>query len=86
MNWKTHIKLTLPKLSRACHYTGSMKHWSNLTLKMISHAYFHSTVAYGVTFWGNSMDINKVLLLHKEVIRIMMGISPISTRIFTVPL
>jgi len=55
-----------------------MKHWSNLaTLKMISHAYFHLPVAYGVTFWGNSIDINKVLLLHKKIIRIMMGISPI---------
>jgi hypothetical protein len=51
-----------------------MKHWSNLaTHKVICHAYSHSTVAYGVAFWDNSMDIYKDLLLHKKIMKIMMG-------------
>jgi hypothetical protein len=32
-----------------------------------------------VIFWGNSTDTNKVSLLQKKIIRIMMGINPRST-------
>jgi hypothetical protein len=46
---------------------------------MICHAYFHSLVAHGVIFLGNSTDVTKVSLLQKSIIRIMMGISPRNT-------
>jgi hypothetical protein len=80
MNWKMHIKLILPKLNSACHAIRCMKHYCNIqTLKMLYHAYFHSIVAYGVIFWGNSTDVTKVFLLQKSIIRIMMGIRPRNT-------
>jgi hypothetical protein len=80
MNWKTHIQLILPKLNSACYAVRCMKHYSNIeTLKMIYYVYFHSIVTYGVIFWGNSTDTNKVFLLQKKIIRIMMGVNPRST-------
>jgi hypothetical protein len=75
-----HIKFLLPILSSACYAIRCMKHYSNTkTFKMIYHAYFHSIVTYGVIFWSNSMDTNKVFLLQKKIIRIMTGINPRTT-------
>jgi hypothetical protein len=50
-----------------------MKHYCNIETLKIYHAYFHSIVAYGVIFCGNSTDVTKVFLLQKTTIRIMMG-------------
>jgi hypothetical protein len=69
MNLKMHIKFILPRLSSACHAIRCMKHYCDTeTLTMIYHAYFHSIVAYGVIFWGNSADVTKVFLLQKSII------------------
>ena len=74
MSWKTHIDAILPKLSSACFAIRSVKPYvSFLTLKAIYYAYFHAIMLYGVIFWGQSPDSLKVFLLHKRVIRTMMG-------------
>jgi hypothetical protein len=77
MNWKNHVAKIIPKLSRACYAVRAMYPFSSLnTLKMIYFAYFHSIVNYGIIFWGNSTESNKVLLVQKKVIRIMTGSRP----------
>ena len=43
------------------------------TLKMIYYSYFHSIMIYGLLFWGNSPDSQKIFRLQKNIIRIMMG-------------
>jgi hypothetical protein len=67
LNWKTHVKLILPKLGNACFAIRNTKLCSNIeTLRMIYHAYFHSIMKYGIIFWGNSPDVKKVFLLQKK--------------------
>jgi hypothetical protein len=71
LNWKTRVKLMLPK---ACFALRNMKLCSNTeTLRMIYHAYVHSLMRYEIVFWGNSPDAKKIFLLQKKTIRIMMG-------------
>jgi hypothetical protein len=49
-NWK-YIDLVIPKLSRACYAIRSMFCISSTdTLKLISFAYFHSIMNYGMIF------------------------------------
>jgi hypothetical protein len=49
LNWKNHIDLMIPKLSRACYAVRSMSHISSSnTLKSIYFAYFHSIMKYGI--------------------------------------
>jgi hypothetical protein len=36
-------------------------------------------VKYGVIYWGNASGSNKVFVLQKEIIRIMMGVGPTHT-------
>jgi hypothetical protein len=51
------------------------------TVKLVYFAYFHYVVSYGLIFWGNSTDSNKVFYIQKKIIRIMAGVkSRISCR------
>jgi hypothetical protein len=43
------------------------------TLKTVYFSYFHSVMTYGIMFWGNSSDADRVFKLQKRVIRIMKG-------------
>jgi hypothetical protein len=53
------------------------------TLKLVYFAYFHSVLSYGLIFWGNSTDSNKVFYIQKKIIRIMAGVkSSLSCRKF----
>jgi hypothetical protein len=53
LNWKNHIALMIPKLSRACYAVTLMSHISGTdTLKSVYFAYFHSIMKYGIIFLG----------------------------------
>jgi hypothetical protein len=41
---------------------------------MVSYAYFHSVIRYGIIFLGNSSYAIKVFYLQKRMIRIIAGI------------
>jgi hypothetical protein len=72
LNWKDHIDQIIPKLSAACYVVRQMYHFVNHnTLKPIYFTYFHSTVKYGIIFWGNSSNSRKIFTLQKKIIRIM---------------
>lgn len=47
---------------------------TNDTLKTVYFAYFHSLVKYSKMFWGNSVNIKKVLSLQKGILRVKMGL------------
>jgi hypothetical protein len=57
-----------------------MKELSNLlstnNLKSVYYAYFHSLVKYAIIYWGNTPECQKIFLIQKKVIRIMMGAGP----------
>jgi hypothetical protein len=36
-------------------------------------------MVYGIIFWGNSIDSNKVFLQQKRILRTVLGINPQST-------
>jgi hypothetical protein len=42
-------------------------------LKTVYFAYFHSFMTYGIIFWGNSTNTNKVFLLQNKIIKIVAG-------------
>jgi len=43
---------------------------------MIYFASFYSVTNYGLIFWGNSSDSNKIFLAQKKIVRIMTGSRP----------
>jgi hypothetical protein len=56
-----------------------MLHINNIdTLKSIYFAYFHSLIKYGIISGSNSSDSKKVFILQKKIIRIVMGVKPVT--------
>ena len=77
INWKTHMEFMLPNLNSACYVIRCLKHYSTIkTLKMVYQAYFHSAMMYGIIFWGNLKDSNKVFFQQKRIVRKILGINP----------
>jgi virulence-associated protein VapD len=70
-----HLEHLANKLYRACYAIRILK--SFMTIESIIatyHAYFHSLMKYGFTFWGSSSFSDHIFKVQKKVIRIMMGI------------
>jgi hypothetical protein len=75
LNWKNHIDLMTPKLSRACYAIRAVSHISSTdTLKSIHFAYFHSIMKYGIIFWGNYPNSKMIFTLQKRNVRINAGV------------
>jgi hypothetical protein len=41
--------------------------------KIIYFAYFHAVIEYGIIFWGDSVESNRIYQQQKRIIRIMTG-------------
>jgi hypothetical protein len=75
LTWKKHTEYIIPKLSSACFAMRIAIPLMTIdTLKLVYFAYFHSVLSYGLFFWGNSTDSNKIFYIQKKIIRIMTGV------------
>jgi len=64
----------MKKLSTACYIVRNAKtYMSALSLKVIYYACFHSTMGYGIIFWGNSSHSSIIFRIQEKAIRIMDG-------------
>jgi hypothetical protein len=74
LSWKPHTEQVLHNLSIACYALRSITpYMSQEVMKMVYHAYFHSTMLYRIIFWGNSTDSQKNFKMQKRAIRIITG-------------
>jgi hypothetical protein len=77
LSWKQHIEQVISKMSTACYALRNIKHIVPLdTLKVIDFAHRHSIISYGIIFWGSSSYANKVFILQKKIIRIIVNTRP----------
>jgi hypothetical protein len=51
-------------------YSTSSKLWRNMYF-----AHFHSHIRYGIIFWGNSGESQRVFKLQKKAVRLMNNVS-----------
>ena len=70
--WKAHIDQMMSKLNTACFVIWTIQAMmSQETLRMVYFAYVHSTMSYGIIFWGNQRHSEKIFKIQKRVIRII---------------
>ena len=69
ITWKNHIQLFLRKCSSACFLVMWL-----CSVKLIYYADFYLIVKYGVIFWSNQQNINKMFTVQKRIVRIMLGL------------
>jgi hypothetical protein len=72
LSWKSHVDHLESKLSSACFVLRIL--WplgSEGTLRIVYFSYIHSILSYGIIFWANCSDSNKIFKLQKRAIRIL---------------
>jgi len=71
---RKHIDQMMIKLNRACYAIRYVKHFmSHDTQRTIYFSYFHSSLSYGIIFWGNSAYSSNIFKTQKRIIRIIMN-------------
>ena len=72
LSWKLHTDQLCSKLASACFILRTLSFLeTQQNMKVVYFSYFHSVMKYGVIFWGNPTDINKVFKLQKRAIRLI---------------
>jgi hypothetical protein len=67
LSWNNHIDLLMKKLSTACYIIRNAKTYMFASsLKVIYYAFFHSTMSYGIIFWGNSLHSPIIFRIQKK--------------------
>jgi hypothetical protein len=80
LSWKSHTNVLVRKLSSVCYVMRKLSNILNIvTLRIAYFAYFQSCVKYDIIFWGSSSTMHNVFLIHKRIIRIMLGLGPRSS-------
>ena len=70
LDWKYHIEYLTTNMARYCYALKIISQNINCEIALIAyHAYIQSRIRYGIIFWGNSTDVNKVFILQKRCIR-----------------
>jgi hypothetical protein len=72
LSWETHLLQILHTLSVASYAIRSIKpHVSQEIPKIVYYANFHSSMSYGLIFWGNSTYSTEIFKIQKKAIRII---------------
>jgi hypothetical protein len=77
LSWKEHIEQVINKMCSACYALRNIKHIVPVDiLRVIYFAPIHSIISYGIIFAGSSSYANKVFILQKKIIRIIINARP----------
>lgn len=73
LKWHSHIGHLIPKLSTSCYAIRILVNSTSLNILKIAYfSYFHSLLAFGIIFWGNSPLARSVFRIQKRTIRVML--------------
>jgi hypothetical protein len=79
MDWNAHIMSLSPKL-KACYMIKFLLDVTTpLVIRSIYFAHFHTHLNYGLIFWGGGSKGKTIFKLQKRVIRIISGVSRLSS-------
>ena len=70
---KSHIEITVPKLSAACFAIGVVKPCMTCNTLQIIYYHLPSITSYGLIFWGNTSHSNSVFKVQSNNVRTITG-------------
>ena len=77
LTWLPHIEALESRLSSAIFAIRRVRGCIDTEVARTAYyALFHSKVLYGLTLWGNSAHIGRILLLQKRAVRAIVGAQP----------
>ncbi|VEN43205.1 unnamed protein product, partial [Callosobruchus maculatus] len=72
LTWSSYADYLCAKLSSQIFALRQLKSCvDNITLKTVCYSLIHSNISYGIVLWGNSSSSNKVFVMQKYAIRIL---------------
>ena len=75
LNWHSHIDHLCAKLNTVCYSIRVLaKYVNKQTLKIVYHANFESSIRYGIIFYGSCSELDRVFIIQKRVLRIMLNL------------
>lgn len=70
LDWRPHIDYLAKNMARYCYALKVIARNINIsTAFMAYHAYIQSKIKYGIIFWGNSCDVERIFRLQKRCLR-----------------
>lgn len=70
MDWKEHVEKVCSKLKRNCFALIQLKKCLNReSLVNAYYAMIYSIISYGIVVWGQSVEVSRVFVLQKKIIR-----------------
>jgi hypothetical protein len=77
VEWMETTYYVIKKIAIACYALRNIKYFMpSDTLKLIYFVHIHSIMSYGIIIWSGSSCVNKVFILQKKAIRIIMNSRP----------
>lgn len=75
LNWRAHIQYLAPKIASFSYVLRTLRNEISTEVALDAYyAYVHSRLAYGVLFWGNSVDAERIFKLQKMCLRSIFGL------------
>jgi hypothetical protein len=71
--WKQHTGELTFRLNEACYATRSIQSIMSLDVLRSHFFYVHSTISYGIIFWGNLSHGEDIFKIQTRIIRIIMN-------------
>jgi hypothetical protein len=74
LSWNLHMDKIMNKLTSVCFMLRTIKPYTSpSSLIMLYYSLFHSTLSYGIIIWGHSSNSQRLFILQKRAVRIIMG-------------
>ena len=70
LDWRCHIDNLATDMAKYCYALRVVsENISEAAALSAYYAYIHTRISYGIIFWGNSSDVNRILVLQKRCLR-----------------
>jgi hypothetical protein len=74
LTWNLHIDTIINKLTSVCFMLRTVKPYTSpSSLKTLYYSLFHSVLTYGIIFWGQLSNSQRLFILQRRAIRIITG-------------
>lgn len=80
LKWTAHTQELSKSLNSAIFCIRRIKNIvTPEAAKLVYYSTFHSRLSYGVLFWGTSSSAQRIFLLQKRALRVLLGLAPLTS-------
>lgn len=75
LSWFEEVEYISSKLNRSLYSLRVLKRYIHFDcLKMVYYSNFQSTLRFGIIFWGNSISVDRIFIIQKRTVRLLLNL------------